>query len=335
MVLGAFRLTIVVVAAAAEFYVHLKQSAVLLHSQKRKRSNDYIDYSSRIVTFDHDDIRKYTISAVLQPSIVLAGALPDIAGDTAIPQIFKGELRNDKYESVGRAQLHFDSFDKLRYLSIDDGHEDGRLIAEQQFGNMVRHSDEDDLIMYRERPSQVAQRGSCMAPLGWEPPKKRSKRQTDSESDIKKQEEKDNAELAMQDFPRDCKIKLVADDLFDKEIGKGNHDKTMGYMIGVIARANDIFRATDWLNYRDTEFQAINFGFTISSIEIWNNKSDTDRYLNRTDIENPSNTDFDEECTQSDSYGAQKKSFFFNFQKCFNPNFRFNMIYFLTSAIVE
>ena len=239
-------------------------------------------------------------SAILQPSIVLAGALPAYAGDAAIPQIFKGDVQNNKFEKVGRAQLHFDTFDALQYLSIDDGHVDGRLIAEQHYGRLKSVSD-DDLIMYRERPSQVAHRGSCARPLGWEPPSKRVKRKAEEEDGKKDREDKENAKISAQSFPRDCKIKLVADDLFDAEIGDGNHDKTMGYMISAIARANDIFRETDWLDNRDTKEEAKDFGFTISSIEIWNDASDPDKYLNRTDIEDTNNTKFDDECTQSDS----------------------------------
>ena len=60
MVCRTLQLAILTIVAG-EFYVHLKQSAVLLHSQRRKRSNDIIDFTSRIVTFNHDHIRNYTI----------------------------------------------------------------------------------------------------------------------------------------------------------------------------------------------------------------------------------------------------------------------------------
>ena len=95
-----------------------------------------MDQTRRIVTFDHDQISNYTISAVLQPSIVLPGALPDYAGDDAIPQIFKGDVLDKKMKKIGDAQLHFDTRDTLRYLSIEDNNKDGRLIAEEHFGKL-------------------------------------------------------------------------------------------------------------------------------------------------------------------------------------------------------
>ena len=128
---------------------------------------------------------------------------------------------------VGSAHVHFDNLDRLKYLAIDDNHEDGRLIAEEHFGKLdSANSAEDDLIMYRERAAQTAHRGRCLPPLGWEPPEKRAKRQANQETP--KRKEKFAEELGRPDFPRDCRIKLVADDLFDAEIGRGSHDKTMG-----------------------------------------------------------------------------------------------------------
>ena len=51
-------------------------------------------------------------------------------------------------------------------------------------------------------------------------------------------------------FPRDCSIKIVADELFFMHVGKNSTEKTIGYMISVIDRANDIFKRTNWLQYR-------------------------------------------------------------------------------------
>ena len=72
-------------------------------------------------------------------------------------------------------------------------------------------------------------------------------------------------------------------------------------MIGVISRANEIFEQTDWLEYQNCSIEASGFGFQISSIEIWNNKSDPNRFLDRDVIEAANNTNFDEECTQNDA----------------------------------
>lgn len=72
-------------------------------------------------------------------------------------------------------------------------------------------------------------------------------------------------------------------------------------MIGVISRANEIFEQTDWLEHQNCSIEASGFGFQISSIEIWNNKSDPNRFLDRDVIEAANNTNFDEECTQNDA----------------------------------
>ena len=45
-------------------------------------------------------------------------------------------------------------------------------------------------------------------------------------------------------------IKIVADELFFMHVGKNSTEKTIGYMISVIDRANDIFKRTNWLQYR-------------------------------------------------------------------------------------
>ena len=97
-----------------------------------------------------------------------------------------------------------------------------------------------------------------MPPLGWSPPSKRHSN-SEQKSRARRQAEQmpENCKmLSAPDFPRTCRIKLVADDLFDEEIGKGKHDKTIGYMIGVISRANEIFEQTDWLEHQNCSFQA-------------------------------------------------------------------------------
>jgi hypothetical protein len=38
-------------------------------------------------------------------------------------------------------------------------------------------SEEDDLIVYRERSSEPYQQGKCSTPLGWEPSDKRVRRE--------------------------------------------------------------------------------------------------------------------------------------------------------------
>ena len=89
--------------------------------------------------------------ADLSPSIVLPGALPAYAGNAAIPRFFKGKVRR-KGLFVGKATLQFDSEDKLQHLSIDDGDENGKLIAEEHFGKL-KNALPEDLILYREKVS--------------------------------------------------------------------------------------------------------------------------------------------------------------------------------------
>lgn len=86
------------------------------------------------------------LRAFLQPSIVLPGALPEYATDAAIPQIFKGKVTNLEDKVVGRAQLQFDTTDALKYLSIEDDHIDGRLIAEEHFGILVRDRENNSCL---------------------------------------------------------------------------------------------------------------------------------------------------------------------------------------------
>ena len=85
------------------------------------------------------------------PSIVLPGALPAYAGNAAIPRFFKGKVKR-KGLLVGKATLQFDSEDKLQHLSIDDGDENGKLIAEEHFGKL-KNALPEDLILYREKVS--------------------------------------------------------------------------------------------------------------------------------------------------------------------------------------
>ena len=94
---------------------------------------------------------KTPISADLLPSIVLPGALPTYAGHSAIPRFFKGKVKRRNHV-VGKASLQFDSDDKLQHLSIDDGHHQGKLIAEEHFGKL-KNALPEDLILYREKNS--------------------------------------------------------------------------------------------------------------------------------------------------------------------------------------
>lgn len=48
--------------------------------------------------------------------------------------------------------MQFDSEDKLQHLSIDDGDENGKLIAEEHFGKL-KNALPEDLILYREKVS--------------------------------------------------------------------------------------------------------------------------------------------------------------------------------------
>ena len=78
----------------------------------------------------------------------------------------------------------------------------------------------------------------------------------------------------------------------------------------VIDRANDIFKATDWLDLKEYEGKgsATGFAFTIKKIEIWNDPSNPDKYLNQTQIlrkpvGNQSDNEDEEhpQCSQPDS----------------------------------
>ena len=63
----------------------------------------------------------------------------------------------------------------------------------------------------------------CLPPLGWTPPEKQNYK-SDQKSRIRRESgqiPETCKVLSAQDFPRTCRIKLVADDLFDEEIGKG------------------------------------------------------------------------------------------------------------------
>ena len=161
-------------------------------------------------------------------------------------------------------------------FTIDDGDlSNGRIQAEL---DPESESDEDnDLIIYREKPAaEVYHKGRCSTPLGASTPtfytpthslthdiisdqsddsKKRTKRAPNEQRSKKKQaqeeeEIKQNEKLMSESFPRDCSIKIVADELFFMHVGKNSTEKTIGYMISVIDRANDIFKRTNWLQYR-------------------------------------------------------------------------------------
>ena len=78
--------------------------------------------------------------------------------------------------------------------------------------------------------------------------------------------------------------------MFHEKVGKNETAKTVSYMISVIDRANDIFKSTDWLDIpairgiNPQRHKATGFGFRIAKIEIWNDPTKPDRYLNHTQI---------------------------------------------------
>jgi len=312
----------------------IPQNSILLHSPRQRRSTgeDIIDLSSRLISFtdDNPELSEYTASVILEKSLLSPHAIhPSIP----LPKIYSGIVRNSNYEPVGSGKFQFQSNDVLTRFTIDDGNElNGRIQAELD----PESDDDNDLIIYREKPAaEIYHKGRCSTPLGATPTyipkdilsdqsdanKKRTKRAPNEQRSKKKQaqeeeEIKQNEKLMSESFPRDCSIKIVADELFFMHVGKNSTEKTIGYMISVIDRANDIFKRTNWLQYRTLynedksvkrNFEATGFGFTIAKIEIWNDTSKPDQYLNRTQIlrksdpEDPSIDAEHPECNQPDS----------------------------------
>ena len=139
-------------------------------------------------------------------------------------------------------------------------------------------------MLYREKlAAEKHHKGYCGTPLGFDDEKQREKRAADGVTGT----DQENAEK-LKKLPKDCGIKLVADELFFRHVGRNSTEKTVGYMISVIHRANDIFRGTKWLANENVTGDH-NFGFTIDKIEIWNDPSKKDSYLNKTEIITPPN----------------------------------------------
>ncbi|CBY24616.1 unnamed protein product [Oikopleura dioica] len=304
-------LTYLLVELVSCEFVRLSQKNVLLYSRRRKRAaedDDSDDFTNRIVGFDAETpLANYTVEAVLQPSIVEPNALPKYASPNAIPLVFRGKLKNERDQLLGTAELHFNTFDKLRYLKINDKNEEGSFIGEPHLGRLENINDDEDLLLYRQSYAKKHARGTCAQPLGLELHRdhqaetKREKRDTD-------EDEKRLRGLAGPGFKlKDCKIKLVADERFNSEIGLGEVDKTIGYMISVITTADNIFRHTDWLERQDLKdadgntLEAKGFGFTIAQIEVWSDPT-KEPYLNASKIiDDKSFIETSQDCESSQS----------------------------------
>jgi len=305
-------LTYLLVELVSCEFVRLSQKNVLLYSRRRKRAaedDDSDDFTNRIVGFDAETpLANYTVEAVLQPSIVEPNALPKYASPNAIPLVFRGKLKNERDQLLGTAELHFNTFDKLRYLKINDKNEEGSFIGEPHLGRLENINDDEDLLLYRQSYAKKHARGTCAQPLGLELHRdhqaetKREKRDTD-------EDEKRLRGLAGPGFKlKDCKIKLVADERFNSEIGLGEVDKTIGYMISVITTADNIFRHTDWLERQDLKdadgntLEAKGFGFTIAQIEVWSDPT-KEPYLNASKIiDDKSFIETSQDCESSQRY---------------------------------
>lgn len=283
----------------------LKQSSVLLHSSGRSRRSDDIDSDDtrRIITFATDQIHHYAAHVHLQPSIVAPDALDDKRHDNLLPRIFAGSIQSEDGVEVGTGKFQFQTNDILTRFTIRDGHHDGALHAELDL-----ESPDEDLLLYREKQGEHYHRGTCATPLGMMTESVRHKRSTDETLPMAELSDVEVTRLISREFPRECSIKIVADQLFHENVGKNETEKTISYMISVIDRANDIFKATDWLDLKEYagKGSAKDFAFTIKKIEIWNDPSNPDKYLNQTQILKPYNkSDTDDEehpqCSQPDS----------------------------------
>ena len=234
---------------------------------------------------DNPELSEYTASVTLEKSLLSPHAIHPrfsigypirinkIFSSIPLPKIYSGIVRNSNYEPVGTGKFQFQSNDVLTRFTIDDGNQsNGRIQAE--LDPESESDDDNDLIIYREKPAaEIYHKGRCSTPLGATPTytptqslshdifgqsddsKKRTKRAPNEQRSKKKQaqeeeEIKQNEKLMSEKFPRDCSIKIVADELFFMHVGKNSTEKTIGYMISVIDRANDIFKRTNWLQYR-------------------------------------------------------------------------------------
>lgn len=282
------------VLVSSEF-ARLRQKNILLYSSRRRRdvdSSSYDDFTNRIVGFDPStELANLTIEASLQQSIVEPNALPDVATPNAIPLVFKGVVKNENDIDLGSAEMHFNLFDELQYIRVNDGHEDGSLIGERHLNRLEDFGD-DDLIVYRQTVAKRHAKGTCAEPLGLEGSFLRTKDNPGRDKrDVDEEGLQRLRKLGNKSFKnRDCKIKLVADSKFNHFIGEDNPDKTIGYMISVITRADTIFRQTDWLDRRELKdpitgeiLEARGFGFTIAKIEVWSDPN-KEPYLNETEI---------------------------------------------------
>ena len=234
---------------------------------------------------DNPELSEYTASVTLEKSLLSPHAIHPrfpigypirisyFFSSIPLPKIYSGIVRNSNYEPIGTGKFQFQSNDVLTRFTIDDGNQsNGRIQAE--LDPESESDDDNDLIIYREKPAaEVYHKGRCSTPLGATPTytptlsheifgqsddsqsedsKTRTKRAPNEQRSKKKQaqEEEENEKLMSESFPRDCSIKIVADELFFMHVGKNSTEKTIGYMISVIDRANDIFKRTNWLQYR-------------------------------------------------------------------------------------
>lgn len=295
------KLAITVLLASCGALDRLPQSSILLHSARSKRDGDQSDETQRIISFSTDnELRQYSAHVELQPSIVAPGALDDKSMDNLLPRIFAGPIHGENGEKVGSGKFQFQSNDVLTRFSINDGAVDGTLHGELDF-----ESQEDDILMYREKEAESFHRGTCAEPLGMS-----DRRNRRSDETLPGLSDEGVARLISADFPRECSIKIVADQLFHENVGKNETEKTISYMISVIDRANDIFKSTDWLNLPEYKKRnagsALGFAFTIKKIEIWNDPTNKNKYLNQTQILKPFNKSEQEDkehpqCSQPDS----------------------------------
>ena len=302
------RCCLLVIGVVIGAFDRLKQSSVLLHSSRSRRELDSDD-TKRIISFATDQIHQYTAHVHLQPSIVAPDALDDKRHDDLLPRIFAGTVQSEEGETVGTGKFQFQTNDLLTRFTIRDGHREGALHGELDIESL-----ESDLLLYREKLGEAYHRGACAAPLGMGDimgMASRQRRASSSSDETLPMAELSDVEvtrLISSGFPRECSIKIVADQLFHENVGKNETEKTISYMISVIDRANDIFKATDWLDLKEYagKGSAKGFAFTIKKIEIWNDPSNPDKYLNQTQILKPYNkSDTDDEehpqCSQPDS----------------------------------
>ena len=119
-----------------------------------------------------------------------------------MPRIFAGTLSNKNDEIIGEAKFHFQPDDTLTRLIVYDGNEkEGKL-----HGELDPDSDEDDLMVYREK--KVKHRGSCLPPLGSTSSAGKAERQKRSTGEPPISDEK-MVMLTDSDFPRECSIKGI------------------------------------------------------------------------------------------------------------------------------